>query len=228
MIHQQKPISSELSLANASFAPCIHYISNDDPEVLTDILKQGINLAVWERNLELMLQAEAEQAVIDSDWRNIRIACDAEQTSAVLSELWGERYPLLRADITLLVEMFDCLFNAEQIAIRLSRLDRAMCPRFHVDKIPCRLVTTYIGAGSEWLKEHDIQRQFLGRGANGQPDQSSGLIAPDAEVQRLQSGHVALLKGDAWAGNEGRGVVHRSPAVNSSHSRIILTLDFAS
>lgn len=218
----------KLQLAHATFIPETHVISNSHPEALTEILNASVNLAVWEREIEHALQLEVEAAVYDSEWKDLRVACNAEQAATVLNELWGARYPLLRADIALLVDMFDCLFSAEQVAIRIAKLERAMCPRFHVDKIPCRLVTTYVGAGSEWLHETDIQRQFLGRGANGKPDHSSGLIAADAKVQRLQPGHVGLLKGDAWIGNEGRGLVHRSPAADANSPRIVLTLDFSS
>jgi hypothetical protein len=35
-----------------------------------------------------------------------------------------------------------------------------------------------------------------------------------------------LLKGDAWPGNEGRGAVHRSPAVRGNDAkRVLLAID---
>lgn len=123
--------------------------------------------------------------------------------------------------------MFQCLFDADTIAVRLVRLQRAMCPRFHTDKIPCRLVTTYHGTGTEWLGEDAITREYLGHGANGRPDHSSGLIKEGASVQRLNPFDVGLLKGDAWPENEGHGLVHRSPAADENDRRLLLTLDFA-
>lgn len=50
-----------------------------------------------------------------------------------------------------MVDMFCCLFELKRAGLRLTVLDRAMCPRFHVDRVPCRLVTTYLGAATEWL-----------------------------------------------------------------------------
>ena len=64
-------------------------------------------------------------------------------------------------DIILLISLFACLFGAEQINLRLTPLKTAMCPRFHVDNIPCRLVTTYGGLGTEWLLEENINRCLL-------------------------------------------------------------------
>ncbi|MCL5049743.1 MAG: DUF1826 domain-containing protein [Firmicutes bacterium] len=217
--HAQPP-----SLAHTHFS--------SDPLALTEILDPAMTLAVWQREhagleqLELIRQ-EAQSALLDADWRDIRIACNPSDMPSVLNELWGTKYPHLQADISLLSDMFACLLDAEQVAIRLVRLDRAMCPRFHTDKIPCRLVTTYQGAGTEWLEESSIERQYLGRGANGKADSASGLIRPDAVVQQLQPMDVGILKGDAWPGNEGRGIVHRSPSCDPTQPRIVMTLDFA-
>lgn len=78
-----------------------------------------------------------------------------------------------------------------------------MCPRFHVDHVPARLICTYAGPGSEWL------------------------TAPDAvQVEQLSTGYVAVLKGERWLGNEGHGLVHRSPAVPAGQRRLMLTLDW--
>ncbi|MCD7072047.1 DUF1826 domain-containing protein, partial [Pseudomonas petroselini] len=35
-----------------------------------------------------------------------------------------------------------------------------------------------------------------------------------------------LLKGTKWHGNEGHGLIHRSPALKADERRLILTLDW--
>jgi hypothetical protein len=35
-----------------------------------------------------------------------------------------------------------------------------------------------------------------------------------------------LLKGSKWHGNEGHGLIHRSPALKEGERRLILTLDW--
>lgn len=132
--------------------------------------------------------------------------------------------------------MFCCLFDLGSAGLRLTALDRAMCPRFHVDKIPCRLVTTYQGIATEWLPHHHVDRSKLGAGSEGKSDEQSGLFQNLEDIQRLHQGEVALLKGEGWEGNEGAGLVHRSPAMPViadsvkmhavSERRLLLTLDF--
>jgi hypothetical protein len=111
-----------------------------------------------------------------------------------------------------------------------------MCPRFHVDKVPCRLVTTYHGIATEWLPHHCVNRSKLGAGNAGKSDEQSGLFQHPNNIHQLHQGEVALLKGESWEGNEGAGLVHRSPSMpvtqNSalkntfSERRLLLTLDF--
>jgi thiol-disulfide isomerase/thioredoxin len=48
----------------------------------------------------------------------------------------------------------------------------------------------------------------------------------EALIQRLDSGHVALAKGEKWHGNEGRGLIHRSPQPPAGERRLLLTLDW--
>jgi hypothetical protein len=108
------------------------------------------------------------------------------------------------------------LLGARRIGLRLRVLDKAMCPRFHVDHVPVRLITTYAGVGSQWLKEGAMDRQQLGQ-ANAEPQ---------AQIQQLKSGEVALLKGEKWHGNEGFGLIHRSPQPAAGERRLILTLDW--
>jgi hypothetical protein len=62
------------------------------------------------------------------------------------------------ADVAWLVAAYTCLLGARRIGLRLRVLDGAMCPRFHVDNVPVRLLTTYAGSGSQWLEEGAIDR----------------------------------------------------------------------
>jgi hypothetical protein len=122
------------------------------------------------------------------------------------------------ADLQWLVSAFACLLGARRVGLRLRVLDKAMCPRFHVDHVPVRLITTYAGIGSQWLKEGVMDREQLGQ-ANAEPQDM-------AQIQQLQSGDVALLKGEKWHGNEGFGLIHRSPQPALGERRLLLTLDW--
>ena len=71
------------------------------------------------------------------------------------------------------------------------------------------VLCTYRGPGTEWVDDAYIDRRFLGAGANGQPDASSGLRLPGHRIESIDPFHVALLKGSLWQGNAGRGIGDR-------------------
>jgi hypothetical protein len=80
------------------------------------------------------------------------------------------------------------------------------------------LITTYAGIGSQWLEEGAMDRLQLGQ-ANAEPQGA-------ASIRQLNSGDVALLKGEKWHGNEGFGLIHRSPQPAPGERRLLLTLDW--
>jgi len=133
---------------------------------------------------------------------------------------------IVSRDITEIVDMFCCLFDLKQVGLRLTTLNRAMCPKFHVDRVPCRLVTTYNGAATQWLPHQTVNREKLGAGGQGKSDEESGLYDTQNEIKNLNIGDIALLKGESWIGNEGAGLVHRSPTATNNEKRLLLTLDF--
>lgn len=200
-----------------------------DAAVLADIYAPTCNLAVWQR----LLNKDVRHAIEQLFWATSKLNIRADVTPANVRALLEKQLPNnganvapLLADVEKLVDMFCCLFGLTQAGLRLSMLDIAMCPRFHVDHVPCRLVSTFRGAGSEWLPHAAVNREKLGHGSQGQPDEVSGLYAQPEDVRQLVVGDVALLKGSGWEGNEHAGLVHRSPQVRDGEKRLLLTLDF--
>ncbi|GLS26476.1 DUF1826 domain-containing protein [Marinibactrum halimedae] len=197
-------------------------------EVLTQVYEDHINLAVWQRTLNPNLDTYAQEWCQKHEAWAIKQIVPTEDVEALLSQ----ELPELKhkdefiADLELLIDMFSCLFEVKEVGLRLTPLRKAMCPKFHVDNIPCRMVSTYGGPGSQWLQETDVNRSLLGRGSKGLSDEESGLYPTSDAIQQLGSQEVALLKGSGWEGNEQSGIVHRSPALHSGQCRLLLTLDF--
>ena len=133
---------------------------------------------------------------------------------------------MLAKDIAQLVDMFCSLFEQKRAVLKLTTLHRAMCPRFHVDWVPCRLITTYQGVATEWLPHNVADRSKLGTGNMGKPDELSGLFDSSSDIQQLNCGDIALLKGEIWENNEGAGLIHRSPQLSGGTRRLLLTIDF--
>ena len=196
--------------------------------VLTDIYKEDVNIAVWQNQLPEAVLADVDAIMIESKRLQVKVSVTPTD---VIEELLASAYQLKEQKalcdyIKLLVDMFCTLFEIKNVGLRLAILDQAMCPKFHVDKIPCRLVTTLSGIGTQWLPEDQVDRSKLGIGSLGLPDSTSGIMRNQTSIKNMSVGDVSLLKGEGWYNNENNGAVHRSPALSSNERRLLLTLDF--
>jgi len=197
----------------------------DTPAVLGEALREEVNLAVWERPLPPCIADYARRLLQLGEPLSESLTLELADPEATpdLDDL-ARRFHGIEgradfiADVAWLVRAFACLLDARRVGLRLRRLDRAMCPRYHVDHVPLRLITTYAGAGSQWLREGQMPRNRLGDAAAEPKAVPAG--------QAMDAGHVALFKGEKWIGNEGRGVIHRSPDVMPGDARLLLTLDW--
>ena len=199
-----------------------------DPNIFTDIYRLDVNIVIWQRQLAKTLSTAVAELIGNTNFKPVEIAVSPENTYEELLSRLGdsEAAATLSKDIAVLVDMFCCLFDLKRAGLRLTMLDKAMCPRFHVDKIPCRLVSTYQGVATQWLAHDKVDRTKLGAGNNGQADEDSGLFKHLEDIQQLNQGDVALLKGENWQDTQGAGLVHRSPNVEQTAKRLLLTLDF--
>ncbi|WP_409523202.1 DUF1826 domain-containing protein [Nitrincola sp. MINF-07-Sa-05] len=192
---------------------------------LSRICEPDINLvAVPLPDIEQVIASA--QALLHSN-----LCCDRRavgRPDSLAEEMFGELgkdeagRPLYDA-IALLIDAFSCLFDLDEVGARLARLDRAMCPRFHVDRVGVRMITTFCGSGTEWVMNEDADRSLLASAASDDP--ASGFLRPGSAIQQLPTGYVALFKGELYTGNEGRGIIHRSPVPAPDEKRLVLTLD---
>ncbi|WP_308813338.1 DUF1826 domain-containing protein [Pseudomonas capeferrum] len=109
---------------------------------------------------------------------------------------------------------YTCLLGAYRVGLRLRVLEGAMCPRFHVDQVPFAPVDNLYRAGKRVAARDCVDRS---------PPRLTTV--PVDNIKKLQLGEVALLKGERWIGNEGRGLVHRSPE-GTRNRRLLLSLDW--
>ena len=204
-------------------------VTGTDPGVFSSIYNADINMAIWQRTLNLPTQLYVASLIKSPPvFQTLQAVMQGEEIASWLSAHLPNRRgkPSLIADISVLCEMFSVLFDLERIGLRIALLSQAMCPRFHVDHVPCRMITTYGGTATEWLQNNRVNRSRLGSSGGGRPDNESGVFNSPRDIQQLTAGDVALLKGEAWHGNEGRGTVHRSPPMPCGSARLLLSLDF--
>ena len=205
-----------------------HSIESDRTDVLAQIYEKDINLVCINRELDIGVSVYAKELVSNKPVFSICKIVNMNTVEAVLNETlpdYDDKDAFIY-DLYQLCDMYSLLFGLVDVGLRLTVLERAMCPRFHVDNTVCRLLTTYNRAGSEWLAEDNLDRSKLGRGNNGKPDKESGVYLEEANIMQLKANSIALLKGESWPDNTGRGLVHRSPAVAKGESRLLLSLDF--
>ena len=183
------------------------------------------HLVVWQRILPTTLEVNVQAFLQHNPTFQMSITVTPKNVLTNLRDILSGQ-PVLCEDIVRLVEMFCYLFELEQVGLRLATLSHAMCPIFHVDRVPCRLVTTYHGKATEWLPHETVNREKLGM--VGKCEGTSGLYQRQGDIQQLQCGDVALLKGELWQGNANAGLVHRSPALSAHEQRLLLTLNFIS
>ncbi|MEM8844901.1 MAG: DUF1826 domain-containing protein [Pseudomonadota bacterium] len=201
---------------------------SDHASVFSEIYQEDINIAIWQRNLATDLQTSVARFIDIHDHFRISLVANPDVIfdDLIKAESSLRKVPELCTDITELVGIFCVLFGVEQAGLRLTVMNDAMCPRFHVDRVPCRLICSYHGVASEWLPHEKVDRTKLGTGNNGLCDEESGLFTSLSDVNQLNVGDVALLKGEIWEGNINAGLVHRSPKVTQGNKRLLLTLDF--
>jgi hypothetical protein len=205
------------------------FLEGDKPTVLSDIYQKDCNIVAWRRDLVPEIQTIVNDFLVSNRGFQVSMTPSPQDAFTTIHQALGgsELTAPLSEDIAELVDMFCCLFDLGKVGLRLTALDKAMCPRFHVDKVPCRLVTTYQGSATEWLPHNVADRSKLGHGSEGKSDEQSGLFSKLGDVQQLTLGDVALLKGESWEGNEGAGLVHRSPSLSAGERRLLLTLDIS-
>jgi hypothetical protein len=168
------------------------------------------------QTVEQRMRWEEHMRVVPGDLTELdaRLAC--------LCPAWPGAAAWLE-DVGELVDLFAELMEVAHVGLRVVTLSGPMCPRFHIDRIPARLLTTYAGPGTEWLAARDVRYDRLGPASAGMPDETSGLLKEHAQVRRLAPGELGLFKGSTWADGRIAGVVHRSPP--GTEGRLLVSLD---
>ena len=217
-----------------------HWAIDGAADVLSQIYNDAITIAIWQRSLSENTDAYVQALLQSSQKIALKLVATPAKLQQELQRIFPEvitandsalTHQELLQNLNELLEMFSCLFDATTIGLRINTLEHPMCPRFHVDNVPVRLVTTYGGAGTQWLPAAYADCSKLGPKARGVMDEHSGIICNAQAIQQLNAGDVALLKGENWEGNEGRGLIHRSPSCHLDDTgqlqrRLLITCDW--
>ena len=143
---------------------------------------------------------------------------DTGKADEMLARYLDQRVsPALAEEINFASDMLGCLLDCKSVGIRIATLRSPMCPRFHVDRVPCRLLFTLRGAGTEWIAHEDVDLDVF-----ADRDSAQDPVRPGKSISQLSTRCWSLLKGGAWDAAFD-GVVHRSP--RDVEARVLVSVD---
>ena len=107
-------------------------------DVLANVYEENTNIVVWERILNDKLTQAANSILSTNPDLQISLVVSPQDTFSILKSRLGlsQMDLILVEDIENLVNMFCDLFDLKRVGLRLTSLNHAMCPRFHVDNVP--------------------------------------------------------------------------------------------
>jgi hypothetical protein len=169
---------------------------------LARIQQPDIDLVIWHRSAKAGAYHEVARLSLDRLPTFRLETISLADLDAALAPHTADT-PALAADIAELAKLYARLLRLTRVRIRLETVTTDACSLFHVDRVRLRLLTTYVGQGTDWL---DV------------------TAAPDARIRHLPEGAVALLKGSLWPGSP--GCPHRSPPIaGTGQHRLLLSID---
>lgn len=181
---------------------------------LAEIYDPAIQVCSWQRTFDVNISSYVT-GIAGQHKLQMTEVVNSNNRPRLVDLPGGNGAERLRDDVDMLAEILCDLVDCPSVGLRFASVASAMCPRWHVDRVPIRMLCTYSGPGTEWLDDQKIDKARL-----------SDPEIVDGACQRAVCGEVVLLKGALWQGNAGFGAIHRSPAITSSEQqRMLLTLD---
>ena len=190
------------------------------------VLEEDVNLFCWCRTLSQPIEQFLVE-ILGHSPEPIRYAVTRDSLSTKIEQAkldWGMNAATDGAafweDVYQVVYDFLEFSKNGEATMHLRIVANDACTKFHTDGFPLRLFTTYAGMGTEWLPEAAVNRKALGT-------KNEDIIKDSAMIQRIETGHVSILKGEApGQSRHVKGIVHRSPEItNLGQKRIILRVD---
>jgi hypothetical protein len=83
-----------------------------------------------------------------------------------------------------------------------------------MDYVRYRLITTYVGPGTEWVPEEAVRREALDHPTDCPCDANKEIVRDPSAIRHAVPGEVIVMKGALHPGR--RGAIHRSPAIEGT------------
>ncbi len=199
----------------------MRHLTSNNIDDLAAIHEDDVELVTISTNKSEQLVSVAEQLLAERRLMELQWEQDADDVEATRRELAAaikdEYSGALTEELSATAETLHRLFDCQRVRMRLETLTAPMCIRFHADHVPCRMLTTVTGPGTEWIAHKDVDPVvFADRTSDDVPLRNGG------EIRQLATGHWSMLKGGRWQ-DQYCGVVHRSP--HQPGARLLLAVD---
>jgi hypothetical protein len=186
-------------------------LCSPDPRSLHEIRAEECNLVIWQRALaqdfSALLAPEARDIRLESDLPSL---AEAMAEALVVHRFGGEALQgALVEDIAMLARHFCEVMRLDRFEVRIEVVTTDSCRKFHADYVSARLITTYVGPGTEWIDAEDARH--VGKG-----------LLP-RQINRLSKGDVGIFKGKLATLTP---AIHRSPPIaETGEQRLLLVLN---
>lgn len=188
------------------------------PEALVRINDPDVDMVIWARDVPGVIKDWLGTLAWD-DLPSGRVLIKPEEASAVLVEILDRSSTpkslgadMFIADAADMVSRFAEIAGCNLVDVRVDAIRHDACWRFHRDCVPFRLITTYLGPGTEFVDPADSERAL----------QDQKTFA--GKVHRVPSFAVSVFKGSRSV--DGAGIVHRSPPIaRTGQHRLVLCLN---
>jgi len=185
---------------------------SDSPDVLDATRDPDCNLAIWERAPFADFAPLTGGEPADIRFETTPDDLPARLMDALVASGFAapELFEALITDAALLARRFCAAMDLSQIELRLEVVRTDSCRKFHADYVSARLITTYAGAGTDWLDDSEVSRIAA---SGGEPERINRMVAFD----------VGLFKGKLATE---RPAIHRSPPIaGTGAARLLLVLN---
>lgn len=189
------------------------------PEVLREIAWQDVNIAIYERDINSLSEEIAILLPMNISVRSSgSIPEIMMKFRAVMSEY---KCQAMAQDVEFLLHQFKKASGADSFRLLFETAASDMCRRFHSDMNDLRMLSTYSGPGTLWLKDDNVNREAL-RSVDGTME----IVKKKEEIQQVKTGAAVILKGALYPKDETKAIVHKSPEIESDGGRrLMLRLD---
>jgi hypothetical protein len=190
-----------------------------------DRLKQGpMSLAVWSRAISPALASDLGSWVSEREPRFDQTRTPRRiDLKAATHGLDGYARDWLIDDLAVLLEQFASVTDARRVRFSFGAVTTDQCRKFHADFVRYRLVSTYVGPGTEWAPDEAVDRDALAHPPDCPCDANARIVRDPSALRQARAGEVLLMRGALHP--SGVGAVHRSPPMeHTGRSRLLLVI----